>query len=262
MAHKAPLVLESTRRPPLILLHGFRGSPIGLGVIADLLRTEGYEVHTPAMPPFGGAGEMPYYTPETYAEFVANYIRAHKLERPILIGHSMGSVIAAATAYHYPELVNHTLILLSPISGKTAKPFAVLAPLSAIVPRHVVDYATTRYLFVPHNHTLFREAMFLTHACSDDYPPKRSAAAKVAHFSAHYSVADFPLTQRVVIIAGARDRLVGKRKTLKLTEQLSAELKIIPQAGHLHNYEKPKETVELIIESLRGQGLADTQTKS
>lgn len=249
--HKTPLIIESTKKPPIVLIHGFRGSPLGLKTLATLMRQEGYDVHTPAMPPFGGAGEIQQYTPEAYADYVAGYIRANQLERPILIGHSMGSVIAAATAYHYPKLVNHTIVLLSPISGKTAKPFAMIAPLSAIVPRHIVDYATTRYLFVPHNRPLFREAMSLTHACSDDHPPKRSAVAKVAHFSAHYSVADFPLTQRVILIAGASDRLVGKRKTLHLAEKLSAELKIIPKSGHLHNYEKPQETVNLIIESIR-----------
>ena len=245
-----PVILAPLQRPDLILIHGFRGSPLGLKTLADDLTNISYTVHTPSMPPFGGATSLQDYTPENYASYVAEYITENHLERPVLIGHSMGSVIAAATAHVYPHLINHKLILLSPISGKTAKPFVAAAPLSAIVPRHIVDYATTRYLFVPHDRDLFRQALDLTHACSDDQPPRRNDMAAVAKFSARYSVNDFNLTQEVFMLAGERDRLVGKRKTLALAKKLQAELRFIPGSGHLHNYEKPHETTALIAEFL------------
>ncbi len=247
---KKPVILAPLERLELILIHGFRGSPIGLKALADNLSAVGYQVHTPSMPPFGGASSLASYTPENYAAYLADYIRGHDLKQPVLIGHSMGSVIAAATAHLYPNLVNRKLILLSPISGKTAKPFVAIAPLSAVVPRHIVDYATTRYLFVPHDRQLFRQALDLTHACSDDQPPSRSEMAAVAKFSAHYSVSDFRLTQNILMIAGERDRLVNKRKTIALADELQAELSFIPGSGHLHNYEKPNETTELIVDFL------------
>lgn len=248
-----PTLLVPTTKPSLVLVHGFRGSPLGLQTIADDLRQTGYKVYTPAIPPFAGAGELEHYDPKTYAHYLAQYIRNHKLQRPILIGHSMGSVVVAATAKFYPELINSKLVLLSPIPAKTAKPFALISPLAAIAPRPVVDYLTTKFLFVPKNKALFHETMALTHACSEDQPPTRSAIAAATKFSTNYAVSDFLPIQNTCIIAGAKDRLVPQKHTRALAERLQTTPHFIPGTGHLHNYEKPHETARLILKFLQDQ---------
>ena len=121
MPHKST-VLQPTKKPDVILVHGFRGSPLGLKTIADDLHQAGFTVHLPAVPPFAGSPALEKYTPHAYADFLAHYIREHQLSRPILVGHSMGSVVVSATAKFHPELINSKLILLSPISTKPAKP--------------------------------------------------------------------------------------------------------------------------------------------
>lgn len=247
-----PQVITPTAKPALVLVHGFRGSPIGLKGIAQDLRTAGYEVHVPAIPPFAGAGALDSYTPEAYARFLKDYIDQHQLNQPVLIGHSMGSVIISALATRRPELINNKLILMSPISSKPAKPFALISPLSAYLPRKLVDYITTRFLFVPHDHQLFQKTMAITHACTADYPPSTAAAAAAAKFAAQYSIADFlPTSQKVLIIAGDKDRLIKKHHTKALAERLQAETKFIPKSGHLHNYEQPHQTAELILDFLQ-----------
>ena len=211
MASTNASILPPKSKPSIVLVHGFRGSPLGLEVIAQDLRQAGYQVYLPPIPPFAGAEELERYRPKDYANYLASYIRKRKLERPILVGHSMGSVIVAATAKLHPELVNQKLVLLSPISVKTAKPFAAVSPLATIVPRPVVDYVTTRFLFIPKDKQLFRDT----------------------------------------IIAGAKDRLIPQKKTRELAQQLQAKLQFIPGSGHLHNYEKPHETAQLILDFLK-----------
>lgn len=250
MMQPEPSAATPISKPDLILIHGFRGSPLGLKTLADDLIKAGYAVHVPAIPPFGGAKMPGEYTSENYASYLASYILTHNLKYPVLIGHSMGSIIAAATAHYYPELVNHKLVLLSPISTKTAPPFAVISPLSAKVSPKIVDYVTTRYLFVPKDRPLFRQALDLTHACTNDQQPSKAEVAAAARFSAHASVADFPLQQNVFMLAGDHDRLVSKRKTVKVANQLGAELQFLPGTGHLHNYEKPHETAAAILRFL------------
>lgn len=249
MATTAPP--SPTTRPAIILVHGFRGAPIGLATIADYLRQAGYTVYTPAIPPFAGAAMSGDYTATNYAGFLADFIQAHQLEHPILIGHSMGSIIVAATAAAYPALINQKLVLLSPISHRPAALFAALTPLSALLPRSMIDYLTTRYLFVPHDRTLFQQALRLTRACSRNQPPKRKAVFAAARFSARHAITDFNLTQDVLIIAGAQDRLIKRSQTAKLANQLHAQTHFIANSGHLHNYEKPRETAELIINFLQ-----------
>ncbi len=91
------------QKPEILFLHGYRGAPIGVAAIADELRKKDYAVHTPAVPPFAGAELMPTYSPQSYANFVKDYITEHKLDKPVLIGHSMGSIVAAMVASQYPN---------------------------------------------------------------------------------------------------------------------------------------------------------------
>lgn len=242
-----PEVISPTQKPTLILIHGFRGAPAGLNGIAEGLRAAGYEVLIPAVPPFAGAPTLPEYTPDSYAAYIANYIRDRRLERPILIGHSMGSLVAAATASKYPKLVHHKLILLAPISNRTPKLFSLIAPLQNFVPRKFVDYATTRYLFVPHDHKLFRKVMKLTHECSGNHPPKRKSASAATKFSTRNCIDDFRLPQNILLLTGKKDRVVSPKKTDQLARKLQAKTVYLENSGHLHTYEKPTETVAAII---------------
>lgn len=237
-------------RPPIILIHGFRGSPIGLKAIADHLRAAGYDVRVPAIPPFAGAKPLEAYDPENYAKFILEYIRQNELDRPVLVGHSMGSIIAAATAELHPDALANQLVLLSPISTKPAKFFASLTPLSALLPCSLVDYITTRYLFVPKDRTLFRETMDLTHRCSSDQPPTKSTIFAAAKFSAGHCVADFDFIKHTLIIAGAKDRLIKQSATRQLADRLNAKTIFLEGSGHLHNYEQPAATAAAILDFL------------
>lgn len=256
MPPKPAKIIEPTRKPALVLVHGFRGSPLGLEVIADDLRQAGYEVHTPALPPFAGAKitatESNNYSPKAYAQYFRDYIQDHHLIRPILIGHSMGSIVVAATAQRYPELINQKLVLLSPISTKPARIIAQISPLANYLPPKVVDYVTTKFLFIPHDKVLLQKTLELTHRCSNDQPPSRSELTNAMQFATNYSVADFlsGLQKEIILIAGDQDRLISQNATKKLAEEYNATLELIPKSGHLHNYEKPHETAELILKTI------------
>lgn len=245
-----PSVLKSAKKPSLVLVHGFRGAPIGLAKIADTLTSAGYDVHVPAIPPFAGSGDLATYTPQAYANFLANYIEQNRLDHPILIGHSMGSIIVAATLQYHKNLLNRRAILLSPIAKRTATPLRIISPLSAILPRHLIDNITTLYLFIPKDKNLRREALAITHACSNDHPPRKKQVFRAAQFSTRYSISDFHLTQDVLIVAGEKDRIMSQKNIKSLANQLQAELQILPNSGHLHNYEKPTETADAILNFL------------
>lgn len=230
----------------LILLHGFRGAPAGLSTIAEDLRAAGYEVHTPPVPPFAGAPALKAYTPDTYADYFAHLIQSQTLDRPLIIGHSMGSIVAAALADRYPRLIHPKLILLSPISTQPAPFFARLTTLPAYLPGRLTDFVTTTYLHLPASGANFHHILSLTHTCSHHCPPHRQDLIAAAKFSAQYAISDFRLKQDVLLIAGAHDRLIPRSETEALATQLRAKLRLLPRTGHLHNYEFPHLTAALI----------------
>lgn len=241
----------SSRKPSLVLVHGYRGAPIGLKTIAEQLEEAGYEVYVPAIPPFGGATLGHTYDAKSYANYLAKYIKSKSLDHPVLIGHSMGSIIVAATAHFHPDLINQKIIFLSPIPERTGKVFQIISPLASFLPSRMVDYATTRFLFVSPQKSIFHNALSLTHECTASSHPTKKDLIAATNFSTHSSISDFPLQKSVCIIAGAQDRLVSSSSTRTLAERLQAELHFIPDSGHLHNYEAPAETTHLILDYIK-----------
>ncbi|WP_125717818.1 alpha/beta fold hydrolase [Flavobacterium ustbae] len=61
----------------------------------------------------GFAGVKPQSNPsfENWKTEIANYIKDNKIEKPILIGHSMGGGLALAIAADYPELIEKIVVV-------------------------------------------------------------------------------------------------------------------------------------------------------
>ena len=225
-------------KPPILYIHGFRGSPVGNLETVAMLR-KNFEVYNPKIPPTGKDNLLSEYTSESYADFIAQYIKQHKLKKPVLVGHSMGSIIVAATIERYPDLVNDKAILVSPISHKVNRILRFLQSLVVILPADLISYITTRFLFVPHDKALFQKALLLTKQSASLITNKR-ALFKSASFSASYAISDYNLGGKdIMIIAGMKDRLVPIKYTKTLANSINARLKITQNTGHLIKYENP-----------------------
>ncbi len=236
---------------PIILIHGFRGAPVGLFDVEKSLRTLGYEnIFTPAIPPFAGAEQLDTYTPASYADFIYHFAQTHHLAKPILIGHSMGSIIAAATLQKYPDTFHQKSVLLSPISTRTALPFRLISPLSGLLPNRLIDYITTKFLIITKDPQEFQRILQVTHECGEK-PPSKRALMKATNFSTNYSVADFPSNHDLLLLAGTKDRLIPKTKTEQLAKTFSAKTYFLPDTGHIHTYEQPRTTAEIIDQFLQ-----------
>lgn len=270
---------KSTKGPAIVLLHGLRGAPVGLADIKSSLEKLGYTVYTPAVPPFAGADfaeknaritgparetnsvvnnpvlsesapKSPAFTPKAYADYFKTWLEDHNIEHPILIGHSMGSLVVSSIANFYPDLIDERIILLSPISERANLIFRVVSPLASLLPSRLVDFVTTKFLYTGRTHDPFQAVMKTTHACGDD---NRHLSVKnlrkATSFSVKYGVSDIlktPGNLKICLIAGEKDRLISQKATKKLKNTLNTELYFIPGTGHIHNYEKPQETADLI----------------
>ena len=237
----------------LVLIHGYRGSPAGLGEISDALEKAGYKVYSPSIPPFGDSAALSSYNRDSYAEFIADYIKKNKILKPVLIGHSMGSLVASATAEKYPGLLNEKLIFLAPISTKPPRPIAVLNPLVTALPRGVVDVTTTAFNMVPNGLETTKKTMRLTREASKKYTSKNDVKL-AGEFSIGNSIPSFDFKKTTLFLAGEHDHLISRKHTEALAAKLGKKMEtttvFIPGTGHLLNYEKPKETAAEIIKFL------------
>jgi pimeloyl-ACP methyl ester carboxylesterase len=94
---------DSTVRPPVLFLHGLFGNPALLAPWLDFLPEQGFRCHAPAMP-----GRDPVDEAVLRRVGLADYVRAAMRaydeigEEPIVIGHSIGGLLAQHVAAARP----------------------------------------------------------------------------------------------------------------------------------------------------------------
>jgi N-formylmaleamate deformylase len=108
--HRIHYYRTADEKPPVVLLHGITDNGLCWSRLALQLESD-YDVvmvdargHGLSTAPESG------YTPEVQAGDVAALIQSLGLERPALIGHSMGAATAAAVAARYPEWIRGVVL--------------------------------------------------------------------------------------------------------------------------------------------------------
>ncbi len=94
----------------VILIPGYTCSgDVWEGLTAKL--SGNYKFHTLTFAGF--AGEVPQTNPslQTWIDDVANYITSHQLKQPVVIGHSLGGVIAMDLAARFPSLISKIIVV-------------------------------------------------------------------------------------------------------------------------------------------------------
>ena len=70
-----------------------------------------FECHVLTLAGFAGVPRVPAPMMDTVRDGIAAYIRAHKLDRPVIVGHSLGGTLALDLAAHYPDLPGGLVIV-------------------------------------------------------------------------------------------------------------------------------------------------------
>lgn len=98
---------------PLIFLHGYGGSPLSFKSVIQLL-SQKFFVVAPYMSAKWGKYKIRDFTDSNFdilAEFLAELIDDLTVEKPIVLGYSMGSLLAVKLARKYPEKVKALVIV-------------------------------------------------------------------------------------------------------------------------------------------------------
>jgi pimeloyl-ACP methyl ester carboxylesterase len=104
--------------PLLVMLHGGSGRwQLYSGILAEL--AERYHVYAPDLRGHGKSGRVPWgYTIRDYVEDIGAFLR--DVSGPaVLMGHSLGGIIAVATAKACPDLVRALIVGDAPLDAAT-----------------------------------------------------------------------------------------------------------------------------------------------
>src|SRR5262245_56771661 len=99
---------------PLVLLHGFASSMHWFTPLAERLRSDYRLIRIDLLGHGGSEKPGGGYSMEHQAEQVARVLDLLRVKRAIVIGHSMGGIVATALAERYPARVKGLVLIDSP----------------------------------------------------------------------------------------------------------------------------------------------------
>lgn len=97
----------------VFFVHGWAGSRAHWNSAKDFLR--GYRMIAPDLYSFGESDEPKRVTIEDHVELIRALMDLLGVERCIVVGHSMGGLIAAQLASYHPERVNGLVLVEAPV---------------------------------------------------------------------------------------------------------------------------------------------------
>jgi pimeloyl-ACP methyl ester carboxylesterase len=229
---------------PVVLLHGIgSGSASWVHQLAALSQsrrviawdTPGYGETAPVRPQFPVAGD--------YSAALAAALQALGIDRCILVGHSLGAIIAAAYAREKPSNVAG-LMLISPANGYAAadpevratKRDARLSMLDELGPRGLADQRGGNMLSAHASEEARAWVKWnMARVISSGY-------RQATHLLANANLSgDLALFQgRVQVVVGQDDVITPPAACRRVAEAAQTGLNIIPQAGHAGYVELPE----------------------
>jgi pimeloyl-ACP methyl ester carboxylesterase len=105
----------------VVLLHGNNFAGFYFGVVIDSLRKEGFRVIVPDQIGYGRSSKpiIPYYLADM-ARNTRSILQSLNINKAMIVGHSMGGMLAARFATQYPD-VTERLVLFNPIGLTDAR---------------------------------------------------------------------------------------------------------------------------------------------
>ena len=230
--------------PALLLVHGFTDSSRSFSLLAPHLA--GGRLVMPDLRGHGGSQAGRGCSVADFAGDIAGLIRRLRLDRPVVVGHSLGAMVAIELAARQPELIGGLVLLAGTLKPDFALDHPLLASIQAL--RDPISPADPFYVG--------------WHACRPGVPrpflagmAKDASAMPAARWRAvleEIRLADLTSAARAVcaptlIIAGACDPLFGEAHQQALSRALPhASLVQVEGCGHNLHWEDPAYIAEAI----------------
>lgn len=223
--------------PPIVLVHGFTDTSRSFSLLAPHL--SGRRLIIPDLRGHGGSQAGEGCSVVDFAEDIADLIRRLRLDRPVVVGHSLGGMVSIALAAQYPELIGGLVILASTLKPDFGSHHQLIDGVAAL--RDPISPSDPFYDW--------------WHACQPDVPraflaglAKDASAIPAARWRAileevrrtDLTAAARALRVPTLIIAGGRDPLFGEAHQQALAQAIiGSRLVWARDCGHNPHWEDP-----------------------
>ena len=257
-------------KPTIVMVHGFTGSHEGFQYIIPKLE-KSFHIIVPDLP---GFGESPLFskpwTVDELARQTNNFVRTLKLkEKPFLVSHSLGGLVAASMLSQNPELFDQKTVFISPVAtrirlldsrwigsalgklhygvGKKTGKFGDKLVRSRRISRLATNAIMTE------KDPAMQKTIHGHHFKNLDYISSIDFYHQLHKDITRQGVLDFVDSLQsfnTLIIAGDKDNVTPLKGEKLLAQRLQARLEIIPDVGHLAHYERSDVLASALVDFL------------
>lgn len=234
--------------PDMILIHGIFASKEIMNPLFDYYR-KSYHVISYDVRGHGKSDKPEKFDLDDYADDLKEIINELNLDKPIVIGLSMGSYIALKTAEKYPTILSKIILLGTRGQGEISLMQKAaeenngngnidLKEMGKLISRRVYAPDTT-----PEDVANFYNGNRSEVELTND--ERKNVYASLSHYD---MVSDAKKVQiPVLILVGEYDGINPPEESIKVHEMLpTSQLEIIEGAGHIAYLEKKSEVIESI----------------
>lgn len=272
---------------PVVLIHGFRGDHHGLALIAHDLRRR--DVWVPDLPGFGRtsppAGGLDLDAFTTFIRALCAACEAATGRRPLLVGHSFGSVLVAHAVAQDPAICRGvgllSPIVQPPLEGSArfltqltrlyyAAGRALPQPAGAALLAHPVIVRAMSEVMATSHDRMTRAYIHDQHARHFSDYADRTSLAQAYEVSTRHTVAEAAAglahsAHPLLVVAGDDDLIAPLPAARGFVEDLrglgaDVDLQELGGVGHLLHYERPHHVAGAIEEFTAGldaEGMQD-----
>jgi pimeloyl-ACP methyl ester carboxylesterase/CRP-like cAMP-binding protein len=246
-------------RQVALLIHGWSSSRYAMSPLLGLV-SQRFRAIAVDLPGYGESPPLPQrVTIPSYVAFMADLIEEMTDGPVVLLGHSMGGMISLTMALQHPALVERMVLISPTISGRLSQLINVLISPVTILERFGLGsliVSTLESLFVDVTDRMIRPVSFAerTGISRDDYMRIRADVRRPGQgrvrAECFLAMRENDLRGKLskieapsLVLWGAEDNTVPLRDAGVVADEWpTADLRIIPKAGHWPQFEKPDTT--------------------
>lgn len=256
-------VFNDDKPETIVMVHGFRGTHHGLQLIIN--RLPNFRIVIADLPGFGESTPMTDcpHDIEGYTKFLHELIRQTTNKKPVLLGHSFGSIITSHYAADYPVTIKK-LILVNAIAEPALKGPQKLATQIALfyywlgqklpkkqgekLLRHKAIIMSASLLMTTTKDKALRQFIHQNHLKYFGTFQNRETLREAFETSTKHTASDKADVIKVptLLIAGELDKIAPLKGQHLLTQLIPDSQLIIFKAGHLIHHEAPTEAASSI----------------
>ncbi|SHE90530.1 amino acid/amide ABC transporter membrane protein 2, HAAT family [Marinitoga hydrogenitolerans DSM 16785] len=232
---------ENGNGKTVIMIHGNFASARWFQKVMNI---EGFKIFALDLPNFGRSDRIEKCDIDLYADYVKMFMDKLKIEKAIIVGHSLGGAVAQSLSFRYPEKSEKLLLIdSSPINGlKTPEENY---PVLEMYKGNKTLLKTALKSIMPEN----KDEKLLDELTNDALLMNENCFAGNARALEKYDYTDIAKNykNKVLFILGKKDLLITEAMAKETLKYLNGELKMFDHIGHSIIVEDP----ELFINELR-----------